>query len=107
MPGDKFATCHDPYAVCGDAERDDLACPFGRNAVAVAAYRYEASAGNAQGQLDAGIKRHADRLQHRLFQREDLGDRGIMSWMAARPVPGSAWQARRSALQSLRSVAWA
>ena len=26
------------YAVCADADRDHLACPFGRNAVAIAVY---------------------------------------------------------------------
>ena len=36
------------------------------------------------GQFDTGIKWHADRLQHRLFQREDLGDGGILSWVPPR-----------------------
>ena len=38
MPGDKLAASHDPYAVCADADRDHLADPFSRNAVAIAVY---------------------------------------------------------------------
>ena len=71
------------------ADRDHFACPFGRNAGAIAVCRYEASAGDAPyvedwGQFDIGIKRHADWLQHRRFQREDLGDRRLLSGMTAR-----------------------
>ena len=84
VPGDKLAACHDLDAMCADADRDHFADPFGRNTVAIAVYRYEASAGDAQGQFDIGIKRHTDRLQHQPFQREDLGDRGILSGVATR-----------------------
>ena len=113
MPGDKRAACHDPYAVCADADRDHLACPFGRNAGAIAVCRHEARAGDAPyfedwGPFDTGIKRHADRLQHRLFQCEDLGGRRLLSGVATRAqFPAAGGKPRRSTPQSLQSVAWA
>ena len=58
--------------------------------------------------FDTGIKRHTDRLQHRLFQREYPGDRGILSGVATRAQFLTAGgKPRRSAPQSQQSVAWA
>ena len=92
MPGDKRAADHDLDAMCADANRDHFACPFGRNAGAIAVCRHETGAGNAPyvedwGPFDTGIKRHADRLQHRLFQPEDPGDGGILSGMTLSQAP--------------------
>ena len=58
--------------------------------------------------FDAGIKRHADRLQHRLFQPEYPGDRGILSGMTPRArLPAAGDKCRRPAPQSSQSVALA